>query len=46
MSVAYLGCLMVACYVLGVWTGRRIPDSVETRAWRRVGRKLRRMREA
>jgi hypothetical protein len=44
VSIAYLGTLMVGCYVLGVWTGRRLPDHVEAGAWRRVGRKLRRLR--
>ena len=46
MSIAYLGCLMVACFLLGFWSGRRLPDHVEAGAWRRVGRKLRRLREA
>lgn len=44
MSVGLLGTLMVASYVLGIWTGRRLPDHVEAGAWRRVGRKLRRLR--
>lgn len=44
MSVAYLGTLMVACFLLGLWTGRRLPDGVEAGAWRRVGRKVRRLR--
>lgn len=46
MTIGLLGCLMVGCYVLGIWTGRRLPDGVEASAWRRVGRKLRRFREA
>ena len=44
MSVGLLGTLMVGSYVLGIWTGRRLPDHVEAGAWRRVGRKLRRLR--
>jgi hypothetical protein len=46
VTIAYLGTLMVGAYLLGVWTGRRLPDGVEAAAWRRVGRKLRRLREA
>lgn len=45
MSIPYLGCLMLACYALGWWTGRRAPDGVEAQVWRRMHRKLRRLRE-
>lgn len=45
MSIGVLGLLMVACYTLGWWTGRRAPEGVEAVAWRRMGRRLRRLRE-
>jgi hypothetical protein len=46
VSIGVLGLLMVACYTLGWWSGRRAPDGVEAVAWRRLSRKLRRCREA
>jgi hypothetical protein len=46
MTIAYLGTLMVGCVGLGWWAGRRAPEGIEAKAWRRVGRKLRRFREA
>ena len=44
IPVGLLGVYLVAAFCLGVVASTRIPDGIEATAWRRLARRVRRLR--